>query len=252
MLDRATQLLRCSLREGGCVTRPFGRCATNGALQSSPSRRCAAGNPRSPALLGAAHSLPSPPARSLASSASVYSIARKAPTLLGPEGGVPTGRMGAGSVGRGSKSACADLDGRSGLGLWPSPQRSAERVCPAACRRVGEKALCSGPFRADAESSQPPSRSEQPSPDANSPVDCSPPGEGPGHWPGAACKASVPSPQARAATAKPRRDTTLGPRATRARADLRNVRNGPRAASHRTASVARSALMPLRCRCAPC
>jgi hypothetical protein len=150
-----------------------------------------------------------------------------------PGGGVPTGRWGAGSVGRGPKSACADLDGRSGPGLWPSPQRSVERVCPAVPRRVGEKALCSGPFRADAESSQPPSRSEQPSPDANSPVDCSPPGEGPGHWPGAACKASVPSPQARAATAKPRRDTALGPRTNAAREAT--VRNGPPAAFHRAA-----------------
>ena len=79
----APTALRCSVCEGGCGTRPFGvrvtslrevselprcdaRCAGNGARQSSPSRRCAAGNPRRPALLGAAHSLPGPPARSLA------------------------------------------------------------------------------------------------------------------------------------------------------------------------------------------
>jgi hypothetical protein len=178
MLDRATQLLCCSVCEGGCGTRPFARCAGNGALQSSPSRRCAAGNPRSAALLGADHSRPDLPAPGLAGKGGVCSKVRKAPPLLGPEGGVPSGRMGAGE------------------------QRSAERVCPAVPRRVGEKALCSGPFRADAESSQPPSRSEQ---------------------------RSAPSPQARAATAKPRRDTTLGPRATRARADLRSVRKGPSA-----------------------
>jgi hypothetical protein len=217
MLDRATQLLRCSRREGGCVTRPFGvrvtslremsepprgdgRCATNGALQSSPSRArlCMPGPlarrarvrrdscssrlaPRSAALLGADHSRPDLPAPSLAGSGGLYS-ATHATADVRREGSALTGRMGAGE------------------------QRSEERVCPAACRRVGEKALCSGPFRADAESSQPPSRNEQ---------------------------RSVPSPQARAATAKPRQGTALAPRANPMHGESANVRNGPRAASRR-------------------
>ena len=212
---------RCSVCEGGCGTRPFGvrvtslrevsepprcdaRCAGNGARQSSPSHRCAAGNPRSPALLGAAHSLPRPPTRSLAGTGSVYSGARKAPAPLRREGSALTGRMGAGSVGRGSKSACADLDGRSGLGLWPSPQRSAERGSPAYPPGRREAMMWAPRSAVPTAASQPPSRSEQ-------------------H--------SAPSPKARAATPKPRQGTALGPHVDAAQERLRTSATGRKPAS---------------------
>jgi hypothetical protein len=82
------------------------------------------------------------------------------------------------STGAGTEG-CA-LTGRIGAG----EQRSGAGGSPARQRRTGEKALCSGPFRATAESSQPPARSEQ---------------------------RSAPSPQARAAALKPRQGAALGP-----------------------------------------
>ena len=99
-------------------------------------------------------------------------------SAAGPGGGVPSGRMGAGE------------------------QRSAERGSPTPCARPA-RTRDAAPVQVDAESSQPPSRSEQ---------------------------RSVPSPQARAATPKPRRDTPLGPRANAAQGALAEVRNGSQAA----------------------
>jgi hypothetical protein len=168
--------LRCSRREGGCGTRPFARCAGNGARQSSPSRRCAAGNPRAAALLGADNSRPDLPTHSLAGGGSLYSTRRETAALPGPEGSALTGRMGAGE------------------------QRSAERGSPAYAPGRREAVRWAPRPAVPTAASQPPSRSEQ---------------------------RSAPSPQARAATAKPRRDTALGPAPTQPQAVGQNVRNGP-------------------------
>ena len=164
------------------VPRPAAKLAARAALATlrqlprvssrSALARAAAG----PALLGAAHSLPGPPARSLAGSGSVYSSARETPRVPGPEGSALTGRMGAGeqrSVARGSPA-------------YPPGRREAVRWAPRPAVPTA--------------ASQPPSRSEQ---------------------------RSAPSPQARAATAKPRQGTALGPRANAAQRALAGVRHGP-------------------------
>ena len=129
--------LCCSLHEGGCGTRPFGRCATNGARQSSPSRRCAAGNPRSAALLGADNSRPHLPAPSLAGSGSVSSSARNTPPVPRREGSALSGRIGAGE------------------------QRSAERGSPAYPPGRREAVRWAPRSAVPTAASQPPSRSEQ-------------------------------------------------------------------------------------------
>ena len=170
--------LRCSPGQGGCGTRPFARCAGNGARQSSPSRRCAAGNPDQAALLGADNSRPDLPTRSLAGSGHLSSTRRRKQRMLRPEGGVPPGRIGAGE----QRSAAR------GSPVYPPGRREAMRWAP----RPAVPTVAS----------QPPSRSEQ---------------------------RSAPSPQARAAPSKPRRDTALGPAPRQRKAVGRNVRNGPQA-----------------------
>jgi hypothetical protein len=96
------------------------------------------------ALLAAAQGRPNLPARSLADIALAFG-ATQGRAFVRPEGSALPRRIGAGE------------------------QRSAARVCPAPWRRVGEKALCSAASSGDAESSQPPSRSEQRSAPSASP-----------------------------------------------------------------------------------
>ena len=78
---RVTRCVRCAL------------CAPTPAASQSRVPRCAR-QPRSPALLGAAHSLPCPPTRSLAGSGGVYSNARETPTAARARGQCPDGAHG--------------------------------------------------------------------------------------------------------------------------------------------------------------
>jgi hypothetical protein len=125
------------------VPRPAAKLAARAALaplRQLPrvsSRSALARAAASPALLGAAHSLPGPPARSLAGSGSLCSSAREAPPLPRHEGSALTGRMGAGE----QRSA------ERGSPVYPPGRREAVRWVPRSA--------------APTAASQPPSRSEQ-------------------------------------------------------------------------------------------
>ena len=165
------------------VPRPAAKLAARAAL--APLRQLPRVSSRSalaraaarPALLGAAHSLPGPPARSLAGHRVPHGRPTRGSVGSRPEGGVPTGRMGAGEQRSGARGSPA----------YPPGRREAVRWAPRSAVPTA--------------ASQPPSRSEQ---------------------------RSAPSLKARAATAKPRRDTALGPAPRQRQAGIGNVRNGPR------------------------
>jgi hypothetical protein len=171
---RTVASARCRTFALGLAALVLGRCRNPSPCLSSPRRRGSIAKTLDSRLRGNDNAA----ARLRAGSGGVYSKATHATADARCEGSGLTGRMGAGE------------------------QRSAERVCPAAWRRVGEKALCSGPFRDTAESSQPPSRSEQ---------------------------RSAPSLKARAATFKPRQGTALAPRADATQRAPATTRIGPQA-----------------------
>ena len=162
---KAPTPLRCSGREGGCATRPL-RAACGDPQpelgQSSPSLGCASGNPRGPALLGAAHSRPDLPARSLAEPP-VARVVTHATRVPRPEGSALPGRIGDGeqrSPARGSLPPVAA--GRRGLASsgcgtaktarrgrvpqppWPGEHRSAPEASPRAAPLSPGRALPSG------------------------------------------------------------------------------------------------------------
>jgi hypothetical protein len=154
--------LRCSPGQGGCGTRPFARCAGNGARQSSPSRRCAAGNPDQAALLGADNSRPDLPTRSLAGTGNLYSTRRRKHRVPRPEGGVLTGRMCAGEQRSAARGSPAYPPGRREAVRWAPrpavptaasqpPSRSEQRSAPSAQPRAAQlspgRAPPSGPAR---------------------------------------------------------------------------------------------------------
>jgi hypothetical protein len=130
------------------------RCVQTGAPSQSTKRAARAAT--SPALLGASQArCDGPPAPAFAETPV---FCRRTPDAGSARQAVSAGGdlWGDESVGRGSKSACADLDGRSGLALWVSPRRLGvgersslrgltRRTCPNAANEVSAVSCATRP-----------------------------------------------------------------------------------------------------------